>query len=167
MINPKWSQYKDYKMAKMNLSESIPQEEIRAMRAFHFLEECLRDLSYPNHILFVWVTEYYVQDCCSYMNRLGYRYYARFIWTNKPANVQPAREYLLMYYKGNFLPFTINFSGPLKLTFTGSVKTQKCKPAAAYSMIDAFYPYWSKLQLFGWTRRPGWSVFHQNEKKYK
>jgi N6-adenosine-specific RNA methylase IME4 len=167
MINPQWSLYKDYKMAKMNLSESIPPEEIRAMRSFHFLEDCLRDLSFPNHILFVWVTEYYMQDCCGYMNRLGYRYYARFIWAKKAANAQPAREYLKMYYKGIFLPFTINFSGPFKLMFTGSVKTQESKPAAAYKMIDDFYPYWSKLQIFGWTRRPGWSVFHQNDKKLK
>ena len=170
MISPDWQLYHIYKLSKLNLSESIPSEEIRAMTSFHFLEDCLRELSFPNHVLFVWIMEEDLDNCNDYMNRLGYRYYAQFTWAKFSGNADQTAfgsEYLLMYYKGTFLPFTISAKTPLKLVFTGKVNTRKNKPADAYNLIDGLYPCWSKLQIFGWTKRPGWSIFHQNEKLYK
>jgi N6-adenosine-specific RNA methylase IME4 len=170
MIDPPWRQFHIYERSQLHLGDNIPPKMINAMRSFGFLEDCLKQLSSSDHIVFIWVTEKYTQRCREYIKHLGYQYHKYLIWVRpkwKRGTTKEVFEYLMIYYKGALLPQAGAFPDPLKSAFTGRVKNRQTKPPDAYAMIEGLYPNSSKIQIFGKAQRPGWHSFHYNNDKFK
>jgi N6-adenosine-specific RNA methylase IME4 len=168
MICPPWKQYRIYRRSHRILTDNIFPKMLKAMLAFQFLGECLEYLVSPDHVVFIWVTEKFTEECKDYMKRLGYQYHQYLIWHRpkwKRGASKEVFEYLMVYYKGTLPLRQITFPDPLKSPFTARVKNRKRKPADAYNLIESLFPNRSKLQIFGYTRRPGWNVIHHNNKK--
>ncbi|GAC1310416.1 MAG: hypothetical protein NVSMB24_27600 [Mucilaginibacter sp.] len=47
----------------------------------------------------------------------------------------------------------------------GTVNNRSAKPESAYEFLEKEFPWAMKLQVYGWTKRPGWTVFHKNNEK--
>ncbi|WP_158642797.1 MT-A70 family methyltransferase [Mucilaginibacter ginsenosidivorax] len=168
MICPPWKQYRIYRRSHKILTGTISPKMVKAMVAFQFLGDCLEYLTSPDHIVFIWVTEKFADDCRDYMKHLGYQYHQYLAWQRpkwKRGTSKEVLEYLMVYYKGALFSSAMTFPDPLKSPFTGRVKNRKYKPADAYALIESIFPNRSKLQVFGSTRRPGWNVFLHKCKK--
>jgi N6-adenosine-specific RNA methylase IME4 len=166
MICPPWKQYRMYKRSNKILTDSIPPKMWRAIRAFNFIECCLTDLASKHHIVLVWVTEKFTEDCREYMNRLGYQYDTYLIWKRakwKRGTTEEAFEYLFVFQKDGYWQPKKNFPEPLASLFTGKVKHRNQKPEDAYAMLEALYATRAKVQIFGNCMRRGWDVFHRND----
>jgi N6-adenosine-specific RNA methylase IME4 len=166
MICPPWKQYRAYKKSNKILTDSIPPKIWRAIRAFNFIECCLTDVASKHHIVLVWVTEKFTEDCCEYMNRLDYQYDTYLIWKRakwKRSNTGEVFEYLFVFQKDGYWPPKSAFPEPLASPFTGKVKHRNQKPEDAYAMIEELYPTRAKVQIFGNCMRRGWDVFHRND----
>ncbi len=165
MICPPWKQYRIYKRSPMFLIDNIPPKLLKALVAFRFMENCLNQLSSPDHVVFIWVTEKYTEECKDYMKHLGYEYHKYLIWHRpkwKRGSSKKVLEYLMVYYKGKMHAPVLPFPDSLETPFTGRVKDRERKPADAYAMIEAMFPIRPKLQIYGFTHRTGWNVFHHN-----
>jgi N6-adenosine-specific RNA methylase IME4 len=152
----------------MLMVDNIPPRMRKAMLVFGFLEDCLNQLISSDHIVFIWVTEKFTEECKDYMKRLGYEYHQYLIWYRPKWNRGSSKkvfEYLMIYYKGKLPLRQITFPDPLKSPFTAGVKNRKRKPADAYALIESLFPNRSKLQIWGYTRRPSWNVIHHNNHK--
>jgi len=166
LICPPWKQYRAYKRSNKILTDSIPPRMWRAIRAFNFLETCLSDLAFLEHVVLVWVTEKFTEECREYMSRLGYQYDTYLIWKRakwKRGSTQEVFEYLFVFQKDGYKVPAIDFPDSLKSPFTCKVKFRWQKPEDAYVLIEALYPTRAKVQIFENCLRPGWDVFHRND----
>lgn len=166
MICPPWKQYRVYKRSHKILSDSLPPKMWRAIRAFNFIETCLADLALQEHVIMVWVTGKFTEECDEYMARLGYRYDAYLLWKRpkwKRGSATQVFEYLMVYQKDGYKTPVRNFPDPLEAPFTGKVKFRGQKPEDAYAFVETLYPTRAKVQLFGSCRRPGWDIFSRND----
>lgn len=168
MICPPWKQYRIYRRSHKILTDNISSKMMKAMLTFQFLGDCLEHLTSPDHIVFIWVTEKFTEECKDYMKCLGYQYHQYLLWHRpkwKRGASKEVLEYLMIYYKGALFSPAITFPDPLKSPFIGRVKDRGHKPADAYEMVETLFPIRAKLQVFGSTRCPGWNVFRHNGKK--
>jgi N6-adenosine-specific RNA methylase IME4 len=165
VLCPPWKQYRTYKRSKKILTDSIPPTMWRSIRTFNFIERCLADLSLQQHVVFVWVTEKFTEDCREYMSSLGYKYDRYLVWKRpkwKRGTNREVFEYLFVFQKNGYWPPQKDFPDPLASPFTGKVKHRSFKPDDAYAMIEALYPTRSRVQVFGICLRRGWDFFHRN-----
>ena len=166
MVCPPWKQYRAYKRSNKIMIDSIPSTMWRAIRAFDFIESCLANLASQEHIVFVWVTEKFTEDCREYMGRLGYKYDRYLVWKRpkwKRGSNQEVFEYLFLFQKDGYWPPQGDFPEALASPFTGKVKHRSQKPDDAYALIEALFPTRAKVQVFGTCRRRGWDLFHRND----
>jgi N6-adenosine-specific RNA methylase IME4 len=165
MICPPWKQFRAYKRSNKILTDSIPPKMWRALRAFNFMECCLAELALQEHVVFVWVTEKFTEECREYMTRLGYQYDTFLLWKRpkwKRGSLSEVFEYLLVFQKDGYKVPVRNFPDPLSSPFTGKVKCRCQKPEDAYAQLEALYPTRAKMQIFGTCSRRGWDVFQRN-----
>lgn len=165
LICPPWKQYRAYKRSNKIMTDSIPPSMWRALRAFNFIETCLAELAFQEHVVMVWVTEKFTEECREYMGRLGYQYDTYLIWKRpkwKRGSTTEVFEYLMMFQKDGYKVPAIDFPDPLESPFSGKVKFKGQKPDDAYVLIEALYPTRAKVQIFGNCQRPGWDVFQRN-----
>jgi N6-adenosine-specific RNA methylase IME4 len=157
MIVPPWNLFRTYSRSYFHLTDRIPGKMFRATAAFGFLEECLRTMSKPDHVVLVWVRDRYLEDCKYYFNSLGYRYDRLFIWTGprKSKGSKRSCEYLLQFQKGAGIIARMPAPEPSSIVFSGSAGKRKGKPDQAYAIVETRYPACAKIQLFGNLRRPG------------
>jgi len=167
MVCPPWDHYRAYKRSAIWLMDNIPRKMMNAKEAFAFIADCLFKMSAPEHVVFIWVPNKFTEECRDYMKRLDYQYHQYYVWIRpkwKLGTTKQVAEYLMVFYKGKQPP-KIEFAETFAQPFTGKVKSRDQKPDDAYAMIEARFPYGDKLQVYGFTRRPGWDVCHRNLKK--
>lgn len=165
LICPPWKQYRAYRKSHKILTESIPPKMWRALRAFNFMETCLSELASKHHVVLVWVTEKFTEECREYMSRLGYRYDTYLIWKRakwRRGSAGEVFEYLFVFQKDGYWPPQKDFPDALQSPFIGKVKSRQQKPEDAYRLIEELYPTRARVQLFGTCRRRGWDLFHRN-----
>ncbi|PAW95440.1 hypothetical protein CKK33_18815 [Mucilaginibacter sp. MD40] len=166
MICPPWRQYRTYKRYQQVLTDSIPARMWRALRAFNFMESCLAELASKEHVIVVWVTDKFTEECREYLAGLGYQYDTFLLWKRakwKRGDTKAVFEYLMVFQKDGYKVPATDFPAPLKAPFLGKVKFRGQKPDDAYAMIEALYPTRSKVQIFGTCHRPGWDIFQRND----
>lgn len=158
MIDPPWKFYRSYQRAYLHLSDRVPRKMMKATAAFGFLEDSLRSITAPNHVVQVWVKDRYLEDCKSYLDRLGYRYDRLYIWarSRKADGRKRSSVYLLQFHKGAGIPAAKHFPDPLSFIFNGNPKDTNTKPSRAYTIAETLFPGCSRIQLFGRLRRKGW-----------
>jgi N6-adenosine-specific RNA methylase IME4 len=76
-------------------------------------------------------------------------------------------EFLLVGHKGEMPQVSDHYLKMADSHFTGTVKTRSAKPESAYEFLEAEFPFATKLQVYGYTKRAGWTVFHRNDEKIK
>jgi N6-adenosine-specific RNA methylase IME4 len=166
MLCPPWKKYRLYKRSKLILTDSISSEMWRAIRAFDFLKSCLAELACNEHIVFVWVTDKFTEDCREYMGSLGYTFDRCLFWKRpkwKRGSMSEVFEYLMVFQKDGYKAPLRKYPDTLESPFSGKVRTRTEKPDDAYSLIEELYHARAKVQLFGSCRRPGWDLFHRND----
>jgi N6-adenosine-specific RNA methylase IME4 len=115
-----------------------------------------------NHALFVWTIDKFLMSTEAMLS--DYKLHARFVW-DKENGVAPAftvrfsHEYLLWFYKGNFLKISSEFRGKFTTVMREKSRRHSQKPEAAYRMIENFYPNENKLELFARSKRIGWDCW--------
>jgi N6-adenosine-specific RNA methylase IME4 len=168
MVCPPWKWFGIYRRRPIVLPDVIPPSIRRALEAFEFIEQSLRDFTASDHIAFVWVTSKKSMDGRAYMSSLGYQVRGSFMWVRpkwKPGSSEKTVEFLLICSKGKIPALSDEYMNRVESAFTGTVSHKSEKPQDTYELLENEFPNLRKLQLYGWTRRPGWTVLHRNEQK--
>ncbi len=170
MVCPPWKRFGAYRRRPIILGDEIPPKTQRALEAFEFIEHTLRDFTSSDHMVYMWVNQKNVIDCRAYMSRLGYEMRGSIMWVRpkwKPGSYEKTVEFLLVGSKGKIPAFSNEYMNMIESAFTGMVTNRLAKPKDAYELLEMEFPGSRRLQLYGWTRRPGWTVFHRNDQKIK
>lgn len=162
LSDPAWKQSKG---GKKNVRPKSSGENLEyttiSLEDIENLQKQVRDLSNPNHILFLWTIDKYLHESEQMIKRLGYKLHARMIWnkvTGIPAafTVRYGHEYLLYCYHGNLLPVALNERGKIHTVFTEQVKSHSQKPEISYRIIERLYPDAKKIEMYCRRKRSGW-----------
>jgi N6-adenosine-specific RNA methylase IME4 len=170
MICPPWKRWNTYRRRPIVLGDQIPPKIGRALEAFEFLEHSLGEFTSPDHMIFVWVTKKHSMDFREYLTRLGYQIRGSIMWVRpkwKSGGAQKTTEFLLIGSKGRIPVLSDEYMNIAESAFAGTVTNKLQKPKDAYELLENEFPRQRKLQLYGWTCRPGWTVFHKNDDKIK
>jgi N6-adenosine-specific RNA methylase IME4 len=165
MVCPPWKHYNRYKTRGPILSDYLPPKLDRAMQAFEFIRDILRDFTTDEHIAAVWVPVNHAIACREYMIGLGYTAGGSFTWLRpnlKKFSERNRMEFLIIFYKGKMSQIADRYLQKADAHFTGMVKRRSAKPDNAYRFLEEEFFLANKLLVYGWTTRPGWTVFHKN-----
>lgn len=168
MVCPPWKRFTRFRTRGPCLPDNVPPKLNRAIEAFEFIQHILRDFTAHAHMVFVWVPGKYATDCREYMSRLGYTARGSFVWERpkwKRGSDKKTIEFLIVCHKGEMPQLSDRYLKMADSHFTGTVKNRLAKPESAYAFLEDEFPWAIKLQIYGWTTRPGWTVFHKNDKK--
>lgn len=162
--DPPWPERRGGKLKVRPNSSGValdyPTMSLDEIRQYH--AEFLSSHTLPEHDVFMWTTDRFLDSAESMMQGLGYTLHARIIWDKRrgvaPAfTIRFAHEYLLWFYKrGHMLKPARNMRGKYTdvLRETNSVHSRK--PQCAYVMLEDLFPGASKVELFARKRRQGW-----------
>ena len=170
MICPPWKWFNRFRTRGPCLPDNSPPKLQRSIQAFEFIQQVLRNFTADRHMVFVWVPGKYATDCREYMTRLGYATRGSFIWVRpkwQSGSDKKTMEFLMVCHKGEMPQVSDHY---LKMTdshFPGTVRKRLEKPESAYEFLEEEFPLATKLQVYGYTERPGWTVFHKNDHKIK
>jgi N6-adenosine-specific RNA methylase IME4 len=170
MICPPWKHFNRFRTRSMILPDNIPPKLNRSIMAFEFIQQILRNFTRGDHLVFVWVPGKFTSDYREYMVRQGYTSHGSFMWIRpkwKMGSDKKTVEFLLVFHKGNMPKLSDHYIKMADSHFSGTVKSRSEKPESAYELLEEEFPMASKLQVYGYTNRPGWTVFHQNDDKIK
>lgn len=166
MACPPWKHFRSYRFAAASLSDQIPPKYQRALNAFGFVFDNLRELSTADHIFLVWAAGKHCADFKGDMEWREYRYHGAIPWVRprwRPGSGEKTIEYLLVYSKGNIAELAGDAALQSPQGFTGKVRDRQHKPLDAYQWIDSLFPNRRKMQLYGADRHPGWTICHRTE----
>jgi N6-adenosine-specific RNA methylase IME4 len=159
MVCPPWKRFNRFRTRGPCLPDNLPPKLQRSIEAFEFIQQILRDFTTDEHLVFIWVPGKYAMDYREYMARLGYTTRGSFIWVRpkwKSGSDEKTMEFLMVCHKGKMPQVSDHY-----------VKNRSAKPESAYKFLEEEFPWARKLQVYGNTKRPGWTVFHRNEEKIK
>ena len=168
MVCPPWKQFNRFRTRGPCLPDNLPPKLQKSIEAFEFIQQILRNLTAEKHMVFVWVPGKYAMDCREYMACLGYTIGGSFTWLRpkwKRGSDKKTIEFLMVCHKGEMYQVSDAYLKMEDSYFTGIVKKQTAKPESAYEFLEKQFPCATKLQVYGWTKRPGWTVFHKNDDK--
>jgi N6-adenosine-specific RNA methylase IME4 len=169
MVCPPWKRYSVYSN-RLILGDLIPPEIRRELEAFEFIDQALIDFASPDHMVFVWVKMKNATTYRTHMSRLGYRVRGSMTWIRpkwKIGSTEKTVEFLMIFSKGKIPVLSDEYLNMTESAFTETVSDKLEKPKEAYQLLEKEFPDLRKLQLYGWTDRPGWTVFHKNDDKIK
>ncbi|MES2060432.1 MAG: MT-A70 family methyltransferase [Bacteroidota bacterium] len=170
MICPPWKLYNRYRTRGPCLPDNLPPQLQRSINAFEFIRQALWNFTADRHTVVVWVPSKQAVDCRKYMARLGYTVGGTFTWLRprwQRGSDKKTMEYLMVCHKGDVCQVSLHFLNMEIPNFPGTVKKRSAKPASVYEFLEKEFPLASKLQVYGWTKRPGWTVLHRNDEKIK
>lgn len=170
MVCPIWKRFNRFRKRGPCLPDNLPPKLQRSIEAFEFIQQILRDFTRDAHMVFVWVPGKYTLDCREYMTRLGYTTRGSFIWVRpkwKRGSDKKTMEFLMVCQKGEMPKLSDHYLKMADSHFPGTVKSRSAKPKSAYEFLEEEFPSATKLQIYGYTKRPGWTVFHRNDEKIK
>jgi len=119
--------------------------------------------SAENAVLFLWVTNPFVQDAFQVVEAWGFEYKTNAVWVKRnlkrPGSgfyLRGRHELLFICTKGSFVP---NQKGkePIGTVIDADVSEHSRKPGAVYELIERLYPLGKYLELFARNQRQGWA----------
>ena len=138
-----------------------------------------RDLGYPTlsldnihsilehfqgNTLFLWTIDKFLFEAQKIAEDIGYKLHDRIIW-DKENGIAPAftirftKEYLLWLYKSPMQKVAPNAMGKFTDVIREKSIVHSKKPIKAYELIEALYPYQTKIELFARQHREGWDCW--------
>ena len=169
MVCPPWKRYGVFRN-RLIFGDIIPPKIRRELDAFEFIDHSLQNFTSPDHLVFVWAKKKNVNGYRSHMFQLGYRARGSMTWVRpkwKIGNNGKTVEFLMIFSKGNMPILTDEYMNMSEAVFTETIAERTAKPQEAYKLLEKEFPTLRKLQVYGWTDRPGWTVFHRNDDKIK
>lgn len=119
-----------------------------------------------NAVLFMWVTNPFLQDAFQVIEAWNFEYKTNVAWvkTNlvKPGSgfyVRGRHELLYICTKGSFTPLDKHISPPIGSVITADVLEHSRKPEEAYHIIERLYPDCNYIELFSRNQRDGWDMW--------
>lgn len=170
MLCPPWKRFNLFRTRGPCLPDNLPPRLQRSIEAFEFIQQILRDFTNEVHMVFVWAPGKYALDCREYMARMGYTIRGSFVWVRpkwKKGSGKKTMEFLLACHQGQMPQVSDHYLQMTDSHFPGTVKNRSAKPESAYEFLEKEFPCAMKLQIYGYTKRPGWTVFHRNEPNIK
>lgn len=169
MVCPPWKRYGVFRK-RLIFGDLIPPKIRRELEAFEFIDHSLKNFTSPDHLVFVWAKKKNVNSYRSHMFLLGYRAHGSMTWVRpkwKIGSNKKTVEFLMIFSKGNMPLLPDEYVNIAESAFAKTVSDRLAKPLEAYKLLENEFPKLQKLQIYGWTKRPGWTVFHRNEEKIK
>lgn len=120
----------------------------------------------PHAVLFLWVTNPFLQDAFSVVEAWGFEYKTNIVWTKtdlvKPGSgfyVRGRHELLFICTRGSFTPLDQHISPPIGSVLIAPVQDHSRKPDEVYSIIERLYPGCNYVELFARQNREGWTGY--------
>jgi N6-adenosine-specific RNA methylase IME4 len=119
-----------------------------------------------NAVLFMWVTNPFLQDAFKVINSWGFKYKTNMVWVKtdlvKPGSgfyVRGRHELLFICTRGAFTPLDKNISPPIGSVIEADIQEHSRKPEDIYSIIETLYPGCNYIELFARNKRSGWASY--------
>lgn len=116
-----------------------------------------------NAVLFLWVTNPFLQEGLECISRWGFVYKTHLVWVKteleKPGigwYVRGRHELLLIATRGSFTPLNEHISPPIGSVLEAPIREHSRKPDEVYEIIERLYPNCNYIELFARHRRDGW-----------
>lgn len=162
VIDPPWPQKKGgLRKVRANQGRELDYQTMSVESIFELLDKEIFPRADTNHCVFLWTIDRFLAESENYMHQHGYRRHCRMIW-NKLGGVAPAftvrfsHEYLLWFYKEQFVPIATQSRGIFSTVFEERSREHSRKPECSYRMIESLYPDALKMDVFSREHRPGW-----------
>lgn len=118
-------------------------------------------------VLFMWVTNPFLEDACEVVRAWGFEYKTNIVWVKtdlvKPGSgfyVRGRHELLYVATRGSFTPLDEHISPPIGSVVTAPVQEHSRKPDEVYDIIERLYPDTTRIELFSRrSDRPGWTFW--------
>lgn len=124
-------------------------------------------------VLFLWVTNPFVEDAFKVVHAWGFSYKTNIVWCKteleKPGSgfyVRGRHELLYICTKGAFTPLDKHISPPIGSVLESPVREHSRKPEEVYTIIERLYPNCNYIELFARAPRDGWEVWGDEVGKY-
>jgi len=115
-----------------------------------------------NAVLFMWVTNPFLQDAFEVVESWDFEYKTNIVWIKtelqKPGigfYVRGRHELLFICTKGNFVPDMVG-KEPISSILESPVREHSQKPECVYGIIETMYPNCKYLELFARAKRDNW-----------
>jgi N6-adenosine-specific RNA methylase IME4 len=165
MIDPPWPKLKGgLRKERPNQGRILDYDTMSVNDIFKLLDSDILSKSSQVHCIFMWTVEQFLIECEEYMKQRQYKRHCRFVW-DKTNGVAPAftvrysHEYMIWYYKPKLLSIANEQRGKFKTVFQEHAREHSRKPEYAYKMIESFYPFHKKFDVFSRQTRIGWDQF--------
>ncbi|MHC4104489.1 MAG: MT-A70 family methyltransferase, partial [Planctomycetota bacterium] len=119
-----------------------------------------------NAVLFLWVTNPFLQDAFNVVSAWGFQYKTNMVWvkTNlqRPGSgfyIRGRHELLFICTKGSFTPLNKNITPPIGSVISLPVSRHSSKPEEIYELIETLYPGCSYIELFARQKRDQWDTW--------
>jgi N6-adenosine-specific RNA methylase IME4 len=161
MIDPPWDLRMAGKKAKVDAKQELAYETMSFEDILTFQREVVIPRMTPDHNMFLWTVDQYLDLTLANLKWIGYRRHAIFIWDKinglAPAfSVRYTHEYMIWYYMGKFQPVDTAARGVCPTVFTEKSREHSRKPDKAYEVINRMYPEHDKIDIFSREKRNGW-----------
>lgn len=119
-----------------------------------------------NAVLFLWVTNPFLQDAFKVIEAWGFEYKTNIAWVKtdlqKPGSgfyVRGRHELLFICTRGSFTPLDKHITPPIGSVIEAPLQEHSRKPDEVYSIIERLYPACNYVELFARRKRDGWDAF--------
>lgn len=171
MIDPPWQKKKGgLRKVRPNQQRGMDYPVMSTEEIFMLLDKEIFNKCETTHCVFMWTIEQYLLDCEMAMQERNYKRHCRIIW-DKQNGIAPAftvrysHEYLIWYYKPQFLQPAMEYRGKFRTVFASKPREHSRKPDFAYEMVEKLYPEVNKIDVFSREKREHWHQFG-NEVNY-
>lgn len=171
MIDPPWDLKMAGKRNKAELRESLSYQTMSFEDILKFQKDVVFPIMNPDHNMFLWTIDQFLDVTLSNFKWLGYRRHAILIW-DKCSGLAPAfsvrytAEYLIWFYMGKFQPVDLTSRGIFGTVFTEPSREHSRKPDEAYRIINRWYPNQAKIDIFSREKREGWDQYGNQENHF-
>jgi N6-adenosine-specific RNA methylase IME4 len=119
-----------------------------------------------NAVLFMWVTNPFLQDAFKVLCAWGFAYKTNMCWMKteleKPGGgyyVRGRHELLFIATRGSFTPLDKHIAPPIGSVISAPLQKHSQKPDDFYTVIERLYPQCNYLELFARREREGWRSY--------
>lgn len=117
-------------------------------------------------VLFLWVTNPFLQDAFKVLEAWGFEYKTNIAWVKtdleKPGSgfyVRGRHELLFIATRGSFTPLDKHIAPPIGSVVSAPLQEHSRKPDEVYSIIERLYPQCNYVELFARREREGWTGY--------
>lgn len=119
------------------------------------------ELATPHAVLFLWATSPKLEEALSVVKAWGFTYRTNMVWDKEQIGMgyyaRQQHELLLIATRGD-LPVPEPSNRPASVLRSSRTQHSR-KPDGYYTIIEAMYPEYRRIELFSRNRRDGWAAW--------